>query len=478
MKEKSPTVRLALAGILGFTGAQRFYMGKWKTGILWLLTLGLLGVGWAVDLIIAAVSFSRRDKSGERSSAVRIVPVASAVVGCAALLFVAGIWAGVINAIVNPAESRAEAPEAETEAQVETPVEEPERETQAKETDPPETESPAVIPDPEPAPEPEPAPGPETEKAPEPEPEATVSRETDPEIGQKNTNKPKPAPEPEPEPEPTTTNDGGLLGLLSDLLSGTEEKSEPEKVSIDETVLLDESGIKITAKSLSDSSIFGPVVKLLVENNSDKDVTVQARNLSVNGYMIDDMMSIDCLKGKKANGDLTLMNASLNSAGIETISEIEFSFHVFEKDVYFDGGYLDTPQITLKTSAYGYEQPIDDSGTLAYTGNGIRIVAKGIDKETSLFGPSIVMFIENNSDKAVTVQVRDVSVNGFMIDPMFSPDIMPGKYAIKTMTFMDTNLEENGIEEIETVECSFHIFETNDWFGESFDTDPVVLTFN
>lgn len=37
-------------GLLGVCGIHRFYMGKPVTGVLWLLTLGLLGVGQVVDL--------------------------------------------------------------------------------------------------------------------------------------------------------------------------------------------------------------------------------------------------------------------------------------------------------------------------------------------------------------------------------------------------------------------------------------------
>lgn len=38
--------------IFGFTGAHRFYYGKPKTGLLWLLTGGLFLVGWIVDLFL------------------------------------------------------------------------------------------------------------------------------------------------------------------------------------------------------------------------------------------------------------------------------------------------------------------------------------------------------------------------------------------------------------------------------------------
>jgi len=41
-----------LLWIFGFTGAHRFYYGKPITGIIWFCTLGLLGIGWLIDLFL------------------------------------------------------------------------------------------------------------------------------------------------------------------------------------------------------------------------------------------------------------------------------------------------------------------------------------------------------------------------------------------------------------------------------------------
>jgi TM2 domain-containing membrane protein YozV len=41
-----------LLWIFGFLGAHRFYYGKPVTGTIWFFTLGLLGVGWLIDLFL------------------------------------------------------------------------------------------------------------------------------------------------------------------------------------------------------------------------------------------------------------------------------------------------------------------------------------------------------------------------------------------------------------------------------------------
>lgn len=261
----------------------------------------------------------------------------------------------------------------------------------------------------------------------------------------------------------------------------TEEAEKEEKeeasvanVTVEETVLLDENGIKITATGLEDGW-FGTDLKLLIENNSEKDVTVQARNSSVNGFMVDTMMSEDVVAGKKANTTLTFSTSGLKEADITTVANMEFAFHIIETESW--DTYLDSAVIVVETSAAeGYEQSVDDSGTVFYDADGIKIVGKGLSNDESIFGPGLIVYIENNSEKNITVQARDTSVNGFMLEPMMSQDVVSGKKAITAVTFFSSDLEENGIEDIKEMETSFHVIDMDNWDG-IVDTEAIIINF-
>lgn len=283
-------------------------------------------------------------------------------------------------------------------------------------------------------------------------------------------------------PSSVTTNDSATQNNNNSTAETDDNKTptaQPSttnstKETIEEAVILEQDGIKITVKSLDLNAFMGPEIKLLIENNTDKSVTVQTRDASVNGYMVSTMMSADVAAGKKANDKITIMNSNLKDAGITTIADVELSFHVFDSDTW--STIFDSEMIRIETSAAdGYNYTYDNSGTPIYNENDIEIVVKGLSND-SILGPSLVVYISNNGSQDVTVQTRDVSINGFMVTAMLSCDVKPGKHAIDTVSFLNSEIKENDIKTVDNVELSFHIFDSNSW-KTIVDTSPVRIDF-
>lgn len=256
--------------------------------------------------------------------------------------------------------------------------------------------------------------------------------------------------------------------------SGTTDKNESGKtVTIEEQVLFEQDGIVVTAKEYVTDRIWGDGIKLLIENNSDKDVTVGCNALIVNNYMISDLLVSGVAAGKKANEVMYLSSEELEAAGIDSVGQIEVYFHVYDTDTY--DTLFDTEGVMIQTSEYAHmDTTPNDAGTELYNADGIRIVGKTVD-ENSFWGTAILLYCENNSGRSVSISVEEMSVNGFMMNPLFTTTIYDGKMAVEDITVFSSDLEENGIEKIEDVELKFHIYD-----ADSYDiiADSDVITFS
>ncbi len=49
--------------VTGLIGLQRFYLGKWPTGILYLLTAGIFGIGWIYDFLTLNGQIDERNRA-------------------------------------------------------------------------------------------------------------------------------------------------------------------------------------------------------------------------------------------------------------------------------------------------------------------------------------------------------------------------------------------------------------------------------
>ena len=242
----------------------------------------------------------------------------------------------------------------------------------------------------------------------------------------------------------------------------------PDGTSMAEQVLLDKRGLVITTAGFDGNGIFGPELKLLIENHSDSDVIIQLRNPSVNGYMADTVCSIEADAGKRTEDSITFLASSLQRCGIETIADMEFTFHVIDshRNIFLES----EPARAVTSAADTYQYRFDDSGEELYSGDGVRIVSRGISQDEG----GAVLFMENAREDTITVQIRDVSVNGVQMDSIFSQDISADKRSVYPVALPSSLLTQNGIQEISQMGFTIHVVEQ---VGQAavLDTGPLTV---
>lgn len=256
--------------------------------------------------------------------------------------------------------------------------------------------------------------------------------------------------------------------------SNNEQENDTVEITVAETVLYEADGVKVTATGYEDGWM-GPEIKILVENDSSKNVLVTSASVSANGYMMPSAaLYAEVAAGKKANETLTIMSSELDQSGIEMLAELQFYLQIQDPETWETITTSDL--LTLTTSAAPYEQPVDDSGDVLYDSDGIRIICKGL-KQDIIWDGTVVFYMENNSGKEISIYAENVSVNGFMQDVGLWSDLRPSTKIIDGMSMIDlSDLEIEDIDQIENIEFNLRIVDANTW-EDIVTTDVLTLNF-
>ena len=274
-------------------------------------------------------------------------------------------------------------------------------------------------------------------------------------------------------PKDITVETGAPATAAPETGEGAAISESSNELSIDEQILLEQEGLRITAKGFENDSIWGMGVKLLIENNTDKNLGVGCNALIVNNYMISDLFSSSVAAGKKSNEIMYISSTGLSASGINRIGQIEVYFNIYDSDTYET--IFNADLVTIKTSEYDTMDIREmDDGKELLNRDGIRIVGKYVD-ENSFWGTAVLLYIKNASGKNVGINCDNMSVNGFMVTPVFSSTVYAEKMAIDDITILSSDLEANDIQSVDTVELSFHIYDA-DSYSTIVDTEPITFT--
>ncbi len=252
--------------------------------------------------------------------------------------------------------------------------------------------------------------------------------------------------------------------------------------TIEEQILVDQDGLTITAENIQLGNENLELV-LYLENETEKDLDVFAEMVAINGCMIVPSFNRTIHSGETRTVSMEFMQEDLDLYNITELAVIELSFSVFPAGE--NTREFTTEKKTIKTSALGtYEQTYDNSGTIVYEDNGIKISILGYTDDHEEFTEGCLLYIENNTDKDLWLDnTYRTYVNDEIIDDCSYIQVFARDKSIDEIFFYYSDLDENDITEINTVETSFSVVDRNYLIDEGyisvlFETDPIIMDFN
>ena len=127
---------------------------------------------------------------------------------------------------------------------------------------------------------------------------------------------------------------------------------------------------------------------------------------------------------------------------------------------------------TKKSTEPTTEKSIENTDKVIFDFNNVKVFYVGKEVETD-GTQRFNLRIENNSNIDLTVTTMYVSVNGYVMEPIFRVDIPSGKKANEPIYFTDSVLNRNNISDVNELEFTLHFFDTH-----SSVTDENVYRFN
>lgn len=256
----------------------------------------------------------------------------------------------------------------------------------------------------------------------------------------------------------------------------TEEPSA--QPTLEETVLLDEGGIKVTATDLTDYGLGGaPDLKLHVENNTNGDITIQTSEYAaVNGCMIRGIASIQASAGDSADDIVMFLDDEFEEAGIETVSDIKLAVRAIDDNW---NEICTSDFVTVKTSAYGTAETPAMDGDVLYDEGGVKVILLGTEEEEDFdfyFPTYVKLYIENNSEQDITVKTLDFKANGAVTQCSLNAELLAGTRQFTELRLDANSCTQNGITELKDLSFYFSVCDLTTW-NEITKSDTVTLEF-
>lgn len=256
------------------------------------------------------------------------------------------------------------------------------------------------------------------------------------------------------------------------------EDGNKNEISFTELVAVDNDECKITITGIDPSNLFGYTLKVQLENKSAENTYMYTvENASVNGVRCETLLATEVAAGKKANTNINFFDSDLEDNGVGDFTDIELTFRVYDSN---DWSADDVATETVHVYPYGEDKASkfvrepQANDNVIVDNDYVTVIVTGYEND-DIWGYTVNLFLLNKTDKNVMFSVDNASVNGYMADPFFATEVVAGKCAFSSISWLDTTFEDNGITDVETIEFTFKAHDIDNLFDDDFVNETITL---
>ena len=248
-----------------------------------------------------------------------------------------------------------------------------------------------------------------------------------------------------------------------------------------QVLIYDVDDVRVYYLGYADEPHYGPQVKLYVENDKNLEVSVYARDFSVNGIMFTVGSDTRVPPGGTARDSIYIVDTNFGASGITSVEKVEFSLDVINaKEKYRNNS--DVISIDIKDPESSGAQPgAAPAGSepeikeLIYETEEINIYYTGFG-----FSPAsdlqVDFWIENNTSHLIEVSVNRFSLNGVDVLPPMNERVAANKASKGELFVLKPDLDRIGTAGSYQLQFKFKISFTDERRTDVSDFITLDLT--
>ena len=249
-------------------------------------------------------------------------------------------------------------------------------------------------------------------------------------------------------------------------------------VEFQEITAVDNENCAIVITGLKEDSFWGYALNVTLENRSaDTTYMFSLQNAAINGVECTDLFAEEVAPGKKSNSSISLMDSTLQDKDIGEYTDIELHFRVYDSnDWSADAVAEETVHVYPfgEENAAPYVRESQPGDNVILDNDQATVIVTGY-REDEIWGYTADLFLVNKTDTSMMVSVDEASINGFMMDPFYAKSVMGGQCAFSSINWSNSDLEENGITQVEEIEFKLKVRAEDDWMGDPYAEEVITL---